>query len=100
MNYPGNQCKYVSSISFSTDFSHYVLTCGGPDPATIRVYDLEGTQLYTWSGNLELRQMLIKRILPKKRDLSINSHGFEAKVRLFLPEDFNPSTKYPLLVNV
>ncbi|XP_011501631.1 PREDICTED: venom dipeptidyl peptidase 4 [Ceratosolen solmsi marchali] len=96
----GNQCSYVSSVLFSTDFSHYVLTCSGPDPAIIKVYDLDGTELYTWTANSELRHMLDKRILPEQRDLHINSHGFEAKVRLFLPEDFNSSAQYPMLVNV
>lgn len=100
LNVPGNSCKYVSSVTFSKDFSRYVLTCSGPDPATVRIYDFENSELYTWSNNRQLRQMLAKRILPKQKDLYVESHGFDAKVRLLLPDDFDESKKYPMLVNV
>ncbi|KAJ8683546.1 hypothetical protein QAD02_019338, partial [Eretmocerus hayati] len=96
----GNTCKYVTPVTFSTDFSHFVLVCSGPDPATIRIYDLDGNEIYEWSRNNALRQMLSKRILPRKMNLTIESHGFPASVKLLLPDDFDPSKKYPLLVNV
>lgn len=96
----GNTCKYVSSIAFSKDFSNYVLTCSGPDPATVRIYDLEGKELYTWADSHVLRLMIAKRVLPQQRDLEVESNGFNARVRLLLPHDFDPAKKYPMLVNV
>ncbi|XP_058801834.1 venom dipeptidyl peptidase 4-like isoform X2 [Phymastichus coffea] len=97
----GNACRYANSISFSTNLSHYVLTCAGPDPATIRVYDLDGShELYTWSRNDRLREVLATRIMPKQMDLYIESHGFDAKVRMLVPPDLDKSKKYPMLINV
>ncbi|XP_014213445.1 venom dipeptidyl peptidase 4 [Copidosoma floridanum] len=96
----GNDCKYVSSVKFSRDFSRYVMTCAGPDPAIIKIYDSRGTELYTWSDNHALRHMLAKRVLPQQMDLTFPLNGFDVRVRLQLPQDFDPSKKYPLYVNV
>ncbi|OXU21775.1 hypothetical protein TSAR_010761 [Trichomalopsis sarcophagae] len=96
----GNTCKYVSSVAFSKDFSNYVLTCSGPDPATVRIYDLEGKELFTWADSRVLRLMIANRVLPQQRNLEVESNGFNARVRLLLPQDFDPAKKYPMLVNV
>ena len=96
----GNDCKYVGTVAFSKDFSRYVLSCSGPDPASIRVYDFDRNELYTWTNNEILRNMISKRSLPIKKDLYVQSGGFNAKVRLLLPSDFDPNKKYPMLLNV
>ncbi|KAJ8683545.1 hypothetical protein QAD02_019337 [Eretmocerus hayati] len=97
----GNLCKYVGSVYFSEDLSHFALTCSGPDPATIRIYNSNKTLVYEWMRNDEMRQMLSERKLPRKMDLTVMSHGFDSKVRLLLPSGFDPkSKKYPLLVHV
>ncbi|XP_014238401.1 venom dipeptidyl peptidase 4 isoform X1 [Trichogramma pretiosum] len=95
----GNNCTYVS-VSFSTDFSHYALSCLGPDPATTRIFDYERKELHTWSANRLVRDMISKRLAPRVKDLYVESAGFNAKVRLLLPPDFDASNKYPMLVNV
>lgn len=90
----------MGSVSFSTDFSHYALTCSGPDPSVIIIYDLEGRENFVWNANPELRAMLKAKVLPKQMDEIVTANGFDARVRLLLPDDFDPNKKYPLLLNV
>lgn len=95
-----HNCTYVGGVSFSTDFSHYALTCSGPDPSVIIIYDLEGRENFVWNANMDLREMLKGKLMPKIRDEVVNANGFDARVRLLMPPDFDPAKKYPLLLNV
>ena len=56
--------------------------------------------MFTWTGNEGLRQALKDRILPKTKDLYVESNGMKAKVRLYLPHDFDEKKSYPMIVNV
>ena len=52
--------------------------------------------------NSRLSDRLLEKNLPKvsNLDVSIDNGKYNAKVRLYLPHDFNENRKYPLLVNV
>lgn len=102
----GNDCIYASA-SFSKDFSHYVLTCSGPDPSFASIYKTEGRQELTkWEENGELRTRLAKKDIPQIKVFHVPvTGGFQGVVRMTLPNgiDFEGNderTKYPMLVRV
>lgn len=78
-----------------------MITCSGPnDVPTVVVHYLDNNETYTWVENRNLRAMIAKQSLPLRKDLVIESNGFNARVRLLLPPNFDPNKKYPLLLNV
>ena len=98
----GNPCLY-NSAEFSTDSSHYVLTCAGPGIPQITVHDRNSTRLFTWEKNEEVAGIIEGRSLPVTKKLSVPlPGGFEAKVKMLLPPnaDLSGRTKYPMLVYV
>ncbi|XP_012252193.2 venom dipeptidyl peptidase 4 [Athalia rosae] len=96
-----NTCKYATA-SFSKDKSYYVLTCSGPDPATVRVYNsTDHSQIYSWQENLALREKISLVLKPTVKDITVNINGYDARVRLRLPPNLDENdtkTKYPMLV--
>ncbi|XP_012270205.1 venom dipeptidyl peptidase 4 isoform X2 [Orussus abietinus] len=95
----GNNCTYVSA-SFSRDKSHYSLTCLGPDPSTVRIYDSNHKLVTSWEENKPLREKLAARTQPTVKDLTVNINGYDCKVRLLLPPNFSKKKSYPLILNV
>ncbi|XP_058801114.1 venom dipeptidyl peptidase 4-like [Phymastichus coffea] len=95
----GNECQFVSSVSFSPNHLRYVLTCAGPDPATIEVYEAKH-KMFSWLRNDEIRRRFAERTKSRVINLYVESHGLNSKVRMTLPEDFNENKKYPMLVTV
>lgn len=96
----GNTCLYAAA-SFSSDKSYYVLTCSGPDPTTVRIYDSDNNQIFSWQENETLRAKVSLIIKPVTFDLYVNVNGYDAKVRLRLPPQLDKDdldTKYPMLV--
>ncbi|XP_046746461.1 venom dipeptidyl peptidase 4-like [Diprion similis] len=96
----GNNCLYATA-SFSYDFSHYALTCSGPDPVTVRIYNSSHEQVLSWDDNEVLRASISHVLKPIIKDFYVTVNGYDAKVRLRLPPQFNESdthTKYPMLV--
>lgn len=54
-----------------------------------------------WQNNSALRERLSTKLIPTTRDMEVDiPGGFKAKVRLYLPPDFNENMKYPLLIDV
>jgi len=99
LNVSGNKCSYVSA-SFSKLSSYYDLICLGPDPATAGIYNNDHQFVLSWTDNEILREMLTERLIPQQRDFNITVNGYDSRVRLFLPHDFNENESYPLLVYV
>lgn len=95
----GNVCTYADAI-FSPFGQYYVLICHGPDPAFVSIFNNTHKKVYSWENNLSLRKKLAKRHLPLVKDLDVRANGYESKVRLFLPHNFDESKSYPMLVNV
>ncbi|XP_046814896.1 venom dipeptidyl peptidase 4 [Vespa crabro] len=95
----GNACTYADAI-FSPFGQHYVLICQGPDPMIVGIFDNNHKKVYSWENNLSLRSKLARRELPLVKDLYVRANGYESKVRLFLPHNFDESKSYPMLVNV
>ncbi|XP_043501996.1 venom dipeptidyl peptidase 4 isoform X1 [Polistes fuscatus] len=95
----GNACKYAD-VSFSPLRSYYVLICQGPDPTIIDIFNSNHRKVYSWENNLLLRRKLARRELPIVKDLYVRANGYDSKVRLFLPHNFDESKSYPMLVNV
>ncbi|XP_046425716.1 venom dipeptidyl peptidase 4-like [Neodiprion fabricii] len=96
----GNNCLYAAA-SFSSDFSHYVVTCSGPDPVTVRVYNSSHEQVLSWQENETLRAKISLVLKPVIKDFYVTVNGYNAKVRLRLPPQLDESdtdTKYPMLV--
>ncbi|XP_015435502.1 PREDICTED: venom dipeptidyl peptidase 4 [Dufourea novaeangliae] len=95
----GNSCTYASAY-FSSDCSYYVLACAGPDPTTVSIFDAERRLLYSWENNRSLRRRLLARTQPRVMNLDVRANGYDSKVRLYLPPDFDERNSYPLLINV
>jgi dipeptidyl-peptidase 4 len=102
-----NPCSYAT-CSFSTDLSHYAMTCSGPDPSSTKIYRTDDRQLLrVWQENLPLRQRLNQYHLPRTEIFHVPvAGGFNAAVKMLIPPEINfdnPSAsneKYPMLVRV
>ncbi|KAM0733934.1 Venom dipeptidyl peptidase 4 [Formica fusca] len=95
----GNKCTYATA-SFSRLRSYYALTCSGPDPATITIMDRNHQPILIWKTNLLIRQLLSQRLMPQQRNFNISVNGYDSRVRLLLPPNFDENKSYPLLVNI
>lgn len=101
----GNLCSYASA-SFSKDFTHYTMTCSGPDPAVVEILTAGGDSVRKWQENANLRTKLERYDLPKKTYLHVPVEGgFKAAVMMFTPshvdlESATQNTKYPMLIRV
>lgn len=81
--------------------SYYTLTCSGPDPTTVRIYDSSHNQIFSWQENETLRARISLVLEPVIKDFYVNVNGYDAKVKLRLPPQLDENdvdTKYPLLV--
>lgn len=87
-------------MSFSSHGSYYILICNGPDPTTVTIYDALHRPVKILEGNQQLRSTLSKRLTPLQVDFNVTVNGYDSKVRLLLPPDFNETKTYPMLVRV
>ncbi|XP_076290465.1 venom dipeptidyl peptidase 4 [Lasioglossum baleicum] len=95
----GNACTYAYP-SFSSNASYYVVSCTGPNPTFVVVFDSSQNPLYSWEENRSLRRKLATRLQPLIQNLNVRVNGYDSKVRLYLPPDFDQTKSYPLLINV
>ncbi|XP_029160277.1 venom dipeptidyl peptidase 4-like, partial [Nylanderia fulva] len=95
----GNKCTYASA-SFSSLRSYYALTCSGPDPSTVIINDENHQPVLTWNCNPSIRKLLSRRLMPQQRDFNVTVNGYDSRVRLLLPPDFDENKSYPLLVYI
>ncbi|KAG5325464.1 VDDP4 peptidase, partial [Pseudoatta argentina] len=95
----GNKCTYATA-SFSSRRSYYAFTCSGPDPTTVTINDNNHQTVLTWNTNQMTRTLLSRRLIPQRKDFNITVNGYDCRVRLFLPPDFDESKSYPMMVFV
>ncbi|XP_028049203.2 venom dipeptidyl peptidase 4 isoform X2 [Monomorium pharaonis] len=95
----GNKCVYATA-SFSSQRSYYALTCSGPNPTMVTINDAENKSLLFWNINEDVRMILSLRQIPQRKDFNITVNGYDSRVRLLLPPDFDEGKSYPLLVFV
>ncbi|XP_014479089.1 PREDICTED: venom dipeptidyl peptidase 4 isoform X2 [Dinoponera quadriceps] len=95
----GNKCAYAYA-SFSSRMSHYALSCSGPDLLAVTIHDENHRRITTWEDNKLIRDMLSKKLMPLQRDFNVTVNGYDSRVRLFLPPDFDETESYPMLVYV
>ncbi|XP_054009789.1 venom dipeptidyl peptidase 4-like isoform X2 [Hylaeus anthracinus] len=97
-----NPCLY-NTAKFSTDHSHYVLTCAGPGVPDIAIYNRNSTKLAVWESNQAVAQIIAKKSQPVVQRYKVPvSSEFDARVRLLIPPnaDLSGATKYPMLIFV
>eukprot|EP00095_Tigriopus_kingsejongensis_P009977 maker-scaffold17_size721972-snap-gene-5.18 protein:Tk09977 transcript:maker-scaffold17_size721972-snap-gene-5.18-mRNA-1 annotation:"hypothetical protein DAPPUDRAFT_307138" len=101
VNSRGGACGY-NQFEFSTEKSYYTLSCQGPHVPQEYLYKAPGQKIATLVTNEVLSEALSAKNLPKisNLDVKINGGRHTAKVRLYLPHNFDERKKYPLLVNV
>ena len=90
-------------FEFSKEKSFYTMSCQGPHVPQDYLYRTSPNEkVGTLVTNEALSAELASKNLPKisNFDVDIDNGRFKAKVRLYLPHDFNENKKYPLLVNV
>ena len=100
-NSRGGSCGY-NSFKFSKKQTYFTLTCEGPHVPQEYLFKAPGEKIATLVSNNYLSESLSRKHLPKisNLDVKIDNGKHVAKVRLYLPHDFDDSKKYPLLVNV
>ena len=100
-NSRGGACGY-NSFSFSKDKTYYTMSCNGPHVPQEYLFQAPNKKVATLVTNAFLSNALNDKHLPKISNLDVKIAGgkYDAKVRLYLPHDFNERKKYPLLVNV
>ncbi|XP_076681327.1 venom dipeptidyl peptidase 4 isoform X3 [Andrena cerasifolii] len=97
-----NRCLY-NTAKFSTDHSHYLLTCAGPGVPDIAIYDRKSTKLLTWENNEVVSEIISERAQPVVHRYNVPVPGpFNARVKLLIPPnaDLSGATKYPMLIFV
>lgn len=97
----GVVCKSASA-AFSKGFSHYSLTCSGPNPSYTKVMETKtNTVVKEWEMNTEFRTMLSQKLRPDIRFMNVTlrdgSIGF---AKLLLPPNLDVTKKYPMIVYV
>lgn len=95
-------CLY-NTAEFSTDLSHYALTCDGPDVPEVAIYKSNGRKLEIWEDNKQVQSNIEGIALPKTQRLTFKvAGGFTAHAMLLLPPnmDMSGDTKYPMIVDV
>ena len=98
----GDFCSYNFFI-LSFDNSHYFMSCLGPNVPQHYLYKTEPNEkIQTLVTNERLSAALAQKNMPKVShlDLKIAGGKYDAKVKLFLPPNFDEQKKYPLLVYV
>ncbi|XP_011864447.1 PREDICTED: venom dipeptidyl peptidase 4 [Vollenhovia emeryi] len=98
----GSRCLY-NSAKFSTDNSHYVLTCAGPGVPDIAIYNKNTTLLSVWEDNSVVTDIIMEKSQPIVHRYKVSvPGGFNAQVRLLIPPgaDLSGAAKYPMLVYV
>lgn len=103
----GNPCTYAST-TFSRDFSHYVMSCSGPDPSFTRIFRTAGNEMIqSWEENDSLRELITQYDLPQTKIFTAPvDGGFRAIVKMQVPSHVNfeanveSGEKYPMLVRV
>uniref|UniRef100_A0A336M465 Venom dipeptidyl peptidase 4 n=1 Tax=Culicoides sonorensis TaxID=179676 RepID=A0A336M465_CULSO len=102
-----DKCTFVTAVSFSTDFSYFAITCGGPGPSYTKLMK-NGDVLSIvdlWEGNFYTRDLLSEYMHTRFMYLRVPvgpNKEYSAMVKLHLPACFdeNSSRKYPMLVQV
>ena len=101
-NNHGGLCGF-NDFNFSADKSFYIMSCKGPHVPEEYLYQTTpNKKIKTLVANDLLSAALAKKIRPNITNLDIKIAGgkYDAKVRLYLPPDFDEHKKYPLLVEV
>lgn len=97
----GVACRSASA-TFSKAFSYYTLSCNGPNPVYVGIYEATGnTRLVEWEPNTEYRAKIELKQRPTYRFLNVTlADGSIGFAKLALPPNFNEARKYPLIVVV
>lgn len=98
-----NNCLF-NQCYFSKDYSYYVQECLGPEtPSTYLVETSTMTKIVVLHGGDLLRSRLAQLATPQIRVLTVEvRHGFQSKVRLFLPPGMKEEEEvaFPLIVHM
>ncbi|KAH8281801.1 hypothetical protein KR054_003008 [Drosophila jambulina] len=97
----GVSCKSASA-TFSKGFSYYTLSCNGPNPIYVGIYEAIGnTRQVDWEPNTEYRAKLAQKLRPTYQFLNVTlADGSIGIAKLALPPNFDATKKYPLIVVV
>lgn len=98
---PSGYCKYATA-AFSKNLTYLANICQGPGPHYVQVQkSLDVNEAVLWEDNQELLQRLALKSLPITKDYLVPvTDRFDARVRMFFPQDIDYSQKYPAIVNV
>ncbi|NXP82073.1 DPP4 peptidase, partial [Ramphastos sulfuratus] len=94
------RCQYYS-VSFSKDAQYYKLDCGGPGLPMSTLHRSSDDQVLRYlENNTELEDALKDIQMPSKKIDIISVAGYNLWYQMILPPHFDPSKKYPLLLEV
>ncbi|XP_019867181.1 venom dipeptidyl peptidase 4 isoform X2 [Aethina tumida] len=96
----GEKCTYAAA-AFSKELSYMIIVCRGPNPTKVVVKNMKDLKEYIWEDNSELLEKLAQKETLGVINLEVPvANGFNARVRILTPEDFDSNKKYPAIVNV
>ncbi|XP_036321869.1 venom dipeptidyl peptidase 4 [Rhagoletis pomonella] len=97
----GNVCR-SAGVSFSTNRTYYILTCNGPGPSVIRIFERQtNREISVWENNNGFREYFTNKLFPNSTYLNVSlPDGSFAAVKLQFPPNFDQTKKYPMIVNV
>ncbi|CAH0556830.1 unnamed protein product [Brassicogethes aeneus] len=100
MKVQGVNCTYAVGL-FSKDNSYYTKVCKGPKAPFVTIEGLKHDLSIVWENNSALNEKLENKQQLTSKDLKVNvSNGFQARVRILVPEDFDENKVYPTIVYV
>lgn len=100
------KCTYSSSVRFSTDYTYFSFTCGGPGLSyTHIVKNTSPLVVAAWEGNESLREILKEYLETKSEYIRVPvgpNKEFSAMVKCLMPACYNPAStkKYAMIIQV
>ncbi|XP_064020222.1 dipeptidyl peptidase 4 isoform X1 [Pogoniulus pusillus] len=94
------RCQYYS-VSFSKDAQYYQLNCRGPGLPMSTLHRSSDDQVLRYlENNTDLENALQDIQMPSKKIDILSVAGYNLWYQMILPPHFDPSKKYPLLLDV
>jgi len=92
--------KGTNDASFSSGFKYFMNNYSNlKTPLLVTIHDISGKQIRVLKENNELKAVISDRKIPQKEFFSFkNSGGTELNGWMIKPADFNPNSKYPVVM--
>jgi len=97
----GDVCEY-NEVSLSSDNKYFIHKCRGEVIPEVNLrLTSDSSTVYILEDNADLKDRLTFKSLPTINYLTVPvGDGFEAPVKMYIPPDFDPAAKYPMILYI